>query len=69
MKRRGVELVIHHPHVCDCEELCTEPVPMLFVKLDEHRCLQGFLLEPSDALMARACAEPERFVLHGVRCG
>jgi hypothetical protein len=65
---RGVELVIHHPRVCDCADLCSEPAPMLFLRLDAERCLQGFLAAPSEALIAKACAEPERFALHRVDC-
>ena len=68
LRSRGVELVIQHPRVCDCNDLCTEPVPMLFLRLDGDRCLQGFLLEPHPQLIERACADPERFVLHRVRC-
>jgi hypothetical protein len=68
LRSRGVELVINHPLVCDCDELCTEPVPMLFVKLDAKRCLQGFLVAPRPELVQRACREPERFALHRVDC-
>jgi len=68
LRDRGVELVIHHPRVCDCAEPCTEPVPMLFVRLDAERCLQGFLVSPRPELIERVCRDPERFVLHGVDC-
>lgn len=68
LRDRGVELVIHHPLVCDCAELCSEPVPMLFLRLDAQRCLQGFLVAPRPELIERVCSEPERFALHGVDC-
>jgi len=68
LRERGVELVIHHPRLCDCDDLCTEEAPMLFVRLDAERCLQAFLLEPRPGLIDRVCSEPERFRLHGVTC-
>jgi len=69
LRARGVELVIHHPQVCACDDLCLEDAPMLFVRLDATRCLQGFLLSPGQELIDRVCSAPDRFVLHGVHCG
>jgi hypothetical protein len=68
LRSRGVELVINHPLICDCADLCTEPVPMLFLRLDTQRCLQGFLVAPRPELIEKACSDPERFALHGVDC-
>jgi hypothetical protein len=68
LRRRGVELVIHHPRVCPCDAPCLAPAPMLFVRLDEQRCLEGFLLAPRRELIEQACRSPEQFLLHRVDC-
>jgi hypothetical protein len=68
LRGRGVELVIQHPRICPCDAPCTEPVPMLFVRLDDERCLEGFLLAPRRELIEHACREPDRFLLHRVDC-
>jgi hypothetical protein len=68
LRGRGVELVLNHPTICPCDDLCVEPVAMLFVRLDAERCLQGFLLQPQDELLRRACSEPQHFVPRGVDC-
>jgi len=66
--RRGVEMVLGHPEVCACDDLCADPVPMLFLRIGENRCVRSHLLVPKRRLIALACGDTERFRLHRVDC-
>lgn len=68
LRRRKVELVVGHPEVCPCDDLCVENTPLFFMNLGNNRCLRTHLLVPRHGLVALACGDPEQFPLHKVDC-
>jgi arabinofuranosyltransferase len=67
---REVNLMIDHPQVCSCDQLCPIGTPgsAVFVRLAGDRCVRAAYLVQTAALTAHLCAHPEWFVLQRVTC-
>ena len=65
---RHVNLIIDHPTVCPCDDLCREDFPQVFVRLSDNRCLRTSYLVQRPELTRRFCDSPQDFLLHNVPC-
>jgi hypothetical protein len=66
---RGVNLFMDHPAVCDCNNLCHENKPDVFVRLGhDNQCVRTWYLTQTPELTRWFCSHPE-FVLDNVDCG
>ncbi len=69
LRSRGVNLLVEHPTVCDCDQLCRENRPEVYVRLGHtNACLRSWYLTPTDELTAWFCSHPKEFVLDRVAC-
>lgn len=67
LRSRRVHLVIDHPVVCDCDALCDDGFPHVYVKLRGGRCLRTRYLTRDERLNKYLC-ESRDFVTRHVAC-
>jgi hypothetical protein len=69
LKRRGVNLYLEHPTICDCDHLCRESKPDVFVRLGvRNQCLRAWYLTQTPTLTRLFCSTPGLFVLDNIDC-
>jgi arabinofuranosyltransferase len=67
LEKRGVNLVVDHPHVCSCAKGCEIPFPQVYVRIAGDQCLRTRYLVQTPELTRRFCTDPN-FVVRGVDC-
>jgi len=65
---KSVNLVFGHPVVCPCDNLCTENLPNVFIRLENNECLRSYYLTAKDSLTSFFCENKDKFILHNVSC-
>jgi hypothetical protein len=69
LRERKVNLYVDHPAVCDCNKLCRENKPDVYVRMGErNECLRTWYMTPTPDLTKTFCSHPETFVLDNVAC-
>jgi arabinofuranosyltransferase len=69
LRQRNVNLLIGHPTVCDCDHLCRDGKPSVYVRIGStNSCLRTAYLTQTRELTDSFCQRPDAFVLDRVEC-
>ncbi len=69
LHERGVQLRFTHPYIRPCRRRHPQPIPIVFIRLANHRCVRAWYLTQTPELTKHLCRHPEDFLLHRVDCG
>lgn len=68
LRERGVALRFEHPVVRPCDEPHILVKPVVFVRLENNRCVRAWYFSQTPELTKHLCSHPEDFVLSQVAC-